>query len=104
MTAVRDLWALLKGDGIALDKAEAAALGGPARETISVWAAMAYRHGSFFAHLVCLALWVVQARHCQDQLHNVPMSTWNYVRAIIVLILFAPVAFAIGAIRRALAA
>ncbi len=36
MTALSDLWAVLHG-GIALDDAEAAALGAPAGETISLW-------------------------------------------------------------------
>lgn len=101
MTAIGDLWAALKGAGIALDKDEAAALGGPAGETISVWAAMSARHGNLFAHLVCLGLWLVQARHCQDQITGVPMTWWNYLKAVVLLVLFAPLVPLIWLIRRA---
>lgn len=100
MTFLPDLWAVLKGDGIALDDAEERALGGPAGETISLWAAMEARHGSALAHLVCLALWLVQFRHCRDQLAGVPMQTQNYARAFVLLVLFAPVALFIGVVRR----
>lgn len=100
MTFLTDLWAVLKGDGIALDDAEAAALGAPAGETISLWMAMQARHGSALAHLACLALWLVQFRHCTDQLAGVPMRAGNYLRAAVLLVLFAPVAFVIGAVRR----
>lgn len=96
---LQDLWAALKGAGIALDETEAAALSGPQGETISIWAAMQARHGSAFAHLVCFGLWLVQARHCRDQLTGVPMGLSNYARAIVLLILFAPVAALIGALR-----
>ena len=101
MTFLSDLWAVLKGDGIALDDAEAAALGAPAGETISLWMAMQARHGSALAHLACLALWLVQFRHCTDQLAGVPMRVGNYLRAAVLLVLFAPVALVIGAVRRA---
>ena len=96
MSAVGDLWAVLRGDGIALDEAEARALGAPGGETISLWAAMEARHGSTVAHLVCVALWLVQFRHCRDQIVGVPMQTQNYIRAIALLLLFAPLAFLIG--------
>ena len=95
-----DLAAVLKGDGIALDDAEAAALGAPNGETISLWVAMAARHGNAIAHLMCLALWLVQFRHCRDELAGVPMAPSNYVRAAILLIIFAPLVFAIGAVRK----
>lgn len=97
---IRNLWAVLRGDGIALDEAEARWLGNLHGQTISVWAAMEARHGSAFAHLVCLALWLVQANHCQDQLCNVPMRPQNDLRALALLILFAPVALVIGGIRK----
>ena len=100
MSAVGDLWAVLRGDGIALDEAEARALGAPGGETISLWMAMQARHGSALAHLACLALWLVQFRHCTDQLAGVPMRAGNYLRAAVLLVLFAPVAFVIGAVRR----
>lgn len=100
MNPVSDLWSVLKGDGIALDKAEEAALGGPLGLTISLWAAIESRHGSTIAHLMCLALWLVQFRHCRDQLIGMPMQTSNYVRAVVLLVLFAPFAFTFGAIRR----
>ena len=100
MSAVADLWAILKGDGIALDEAEARALGAPTGETISLWSAMEARHGSAVAHLVCLGLWLVQFRHCKDQLAGVPMRTGNYIRAAVLLMLFAPFAFLIGEVRR----
>ena len=99
MRAVADLRAVLRGDGIALDEAEARALGAPCGETISLWAAMRARHGSAIARLACFALWLVQARHCRDQLAGAPMATQNYVRAAVLLVLFAPLAFLIGGAR-----
>lgn len=100
MNPTKDMWAILKGEGIELDKSEAAALGGPPGETISVWAAMSARHGSLFAHIVCLTLYLVQIRHCRDQIANVPMKNQNYVRAILLLMLFAPFCFLIGIARK----
>lgn len=99
-TFLADLRAVLRGDGIALDEAEARALGGPAGETISLWMAMRARHGSALAHLACLGLWLVQARHCRDQLAGVPMRPQNDLRAAVLLLLFAPVALLIGGARR----
>ncbi len=92
MTILSDLWAVLKGAGIRLDEEEAAALGAPAGETISIWEAMQARHGNALAHVACLALFLVQWRHCRDQLAGVPMRTQNYARAMVLLILFAPIA------------
>lgn len=96
---ISDLWKTLTGAGIALDREEAAALGAPAGETISVWAAMSARHGSAVGHLACLGLWLVQARHCSDTLEGVPMTRWNYVKAMILLVCFAPAVALIWAIR-----
>jgi len=104
MRILNDLWAILKGAGIQLDEAEAAALGGPKGETISYWMAMESRHGVVLAHLACLALYLVQYRHCHDQIVGVPMQPVNYLKAIALLILFAPFAFSIGAIRAAVRA
>ena len=101
---IRDLWAVLRGAGIALDEAEAAWLGNDSGQTISVWAAMEARHGSAAAHLVCLALWLVQRNHCCDQLCDVPMETQNDLRAAVLLILFAPIALVIGAFRKIIGA
>lgn len=101
MSVLADLWAVLKGDGIRLDEAEAAALGAPAGETISLWEAMQARHGSALAHVVCLALFLVQWRHCQDQLAGVPMAPNNYLRALLLLVLFAPIAGLVRVLRHA---
>jgi len=101
MTYLSDLWAVLRGDGIALDEAEAAALGGPAGDTISLWCAMEARHGRFLARLACLGLWLVQFRHCRDQLAGVPMQPSNYIRALVLLVLFAPVVGVVWCGRRA---
>ncbi|MDE2472920.1 MAG: hypothetical protein KGL35_30465 [Bradyrhizobium sp.] len=97
-----DLWTALKGDGIALDEAEAAALGAPNGETISIWEAMQARHGVVLARLMCIALWLVQVRHCTDQLRGVPMTRGAYARAFVLLLLFAPIAFPLGWLRSAL--
>ncbi len=91
MTYFSDLLSVIKGDGIRLDDEEAAALGAPSGETISLWCAMQARHGSALAHIACLALYLVQWRHCHDQLAGVPMKSSNYVRAFIALIAVAPV-------------
>lgn len=99
---IADLWAVLTRAGIRLDEAERAALGGPSGTTISVWAAMEARHGNAFAHVVCLALWLVQFRHCADQIADVPMRPGNYVRAVLLLIPLAPVAALIWAVRKLL--
>ena len=100
MTFLSDLWGILKGDGVRLDEDEAAALGAPAGETISVWVAMDARHGSALAHIACLALFLVQWRHCHDQLAGVPMQPVNYLRALILLLLFAPVAAVVWVTRQ----
>ena len=55
MTYFSDLWSVLKGDGIALDETEAAMLGAPGGETLSLWTAMEARHGVWLAHVACLA-------------------------------------------------
>lgn len=82
-----DLWAVLKADGIALDETEAAFLGAPNGETISLWSAMANRHGSVLGHIAC-AVWsvLIQWRHCHKQLIGAPMKPLNYVRAIVCLV------------------
>lgn len=100
--AVRDLWHVLTGAGIALDKKEAEALGAPAGETISLWCAIESRHGCLIAHIACLGLYLVQFRHCRDQLAGVPMHPGNYVRAAILLVLIAPPVFTVGVCRRLL--
>jgi len=80
-----DLWAVLKGDGIALDKTEAALIGAPNGETISLFSAIEARHGWIAAKVMCAILWLVQEHHCRDQLTNVPMKPNNYVRAFVLL-------------------
>ena len=82
-----DLWLALKGDFIALDETEAALLGAPSGETISLWSAMEARHGVWLAHITCLVLWLVQAHHCKDQMLGIPMKTWNYLRAAMMLLI-----------------
>lgn len=88
MSYFSDLWAVLQGDGIALDETEAAILGAPNGETISLWAALAKRHGSVLGHLACAIFSVlIQHHHCRDQLIGVPMKPLNYVRAVVLLLL-----------------
>ncbi|MDE1906634.1 MAG: hypothetical protein KGH75_09320 [Rhodospirillales bacterium] len=99
MKFLADLWGVLKGAGLRLDHDEASALGAPWGETISIWTAMEARHGSALAHAACLALYLVQWRHCRDQLAGVPMQAGNYVRAMVLLMLFAPVAALVWTIR-----
>ena len=86
-----DLWLALKEDFIALDETEAALIGAPPGETVSLYAAFEAKHGVFLAHITCLVLWLVQAHHCKKQLLGIPMKTWNYARAA-VLLLIAPLA------------
>lgn len=94
-----DLWRVLKGAGLKLDEEEEEALGGPEGQTISMWMALRNRHGNALAHVFCLALYLVQFQHCRKQLAGQPMAPRNYVRAIILLVLFAPVAVLFGAVR-----
>ena len=89
MTYLRDLYAALKGDFLALDETEAALIGAPPGETLSLYAAFEAKHGVFWAHVMCGVLWIAQAHHCKDQLLGIPMKTWNYLRAA-VLLLIAP--------------
>ena len=91
MTYLSDLYTALKGDFIALDETEAALIGAPPGETLSLYAAFEAKHGVFWAHITCLVLWLVQAHHCKDQMLGIPMKTWNYLRAAI-LLLIAPLA------------
>lgn len=100
MTMLADLWSVLKGDGIALDVEEAEWLGNQHGQTISLWAAMQSRHGSVIARIACLGLFLVQWKHCRDQLVGVPMQPPNYIAAAILLLLaFIPVVI-ISGIRR----
>lgn len=87
MSYLSDLWAVLRGDGIALDETEAALLGIPNGETISLYEAMQARHGQLLARVACMVFSVlIQRHHCRDQLTNVPMRSMNYVRAIACLL------------------
>ena len=81
-----DLWLALKGDFLALDETEAALIGAPPGETLSLYAAFEAKHGVWLAHITCLVLWLVQAHHCKDQMLGIPMKTWNYIRAAIMLV------------------
>ena len=78
-----DLWAVLKGDGLALDRTEAALIGAPAGETVSLYAAVAARHGVVLARVACAVFSVaIQRGHCQAQMPGGrPMSAGNYLRA-----------------------
>ncbi|MDE2458621.1 MAG: hypothetical protein KGL20_05230 [Rhodospirillales bacterium] len=87
MTYFRDLWTILKADGIALDETEAALLGAPNGETISLWAAMEARHGIWLAYVACAIFSVlIQRDHCHKQLLGQPMKPANYVRTIACLL------------------
>jgi len=91
MTYLTDLWRVLRGDGIALDKTEAALLGIPNGETISLYSAMEAKHGVVLAKIACAIFSVlIQRHHCANQLDGTPMTAMNYVRAAICLILFLP--------------
>ena len=86
MTYLSDLYAALKGDFIALDETEAALIDAPPGETVSLYAAFEAKHGAFWAHVMCGILWIAQAHHCKDQMLGIPMKTWNYIRAAIMLV------------------
>ena len=87
MSYLADLWSVIKADGIALDETEAALLGAPGGETISLWAAMASRHGVWLARLACAVFSVlIQHDHCHKQIVGQPMQPVNYVRAIVCLL------------------
>ncbi|MDD2878792.1 MAG: hypothetical protein PHZ23_16365 [Acidiphilium sp.] len=87
MTYLSDLWSVLKGDGIALDETEAALLGIPNGETISLYEAMQKKHGVLLAKIACAIFSVlIQRHHCANQLDGTPMKPMNYVRATACLI------------------
>lgn len=93
MTYLTDLWRVLRGDGINLDRTEAALLGIPNGETISLYEAMQAKHGVLLAKIACAIFSVlIQWNHCANQLDGTPMKPMNYVRAAICLILFLPFA------------
>ena len=79
----RALIAMLIRDGVDLDRAENAALGGAAGQTISMREALARKAGHFSGVLACAFLSVaVQWRHCAKQLAQQPMGAGNYARAV----------------------
>lgn len=85
-----DLFSVLKGDFIDLDKTEAALLGAPKGETISIWAALESKHGKLLAHIACFVFSIlIQWDHCKKQLTNAPMFFENYLRASFGLLIFA---------------
>lgn len=87
MSYFGDIFAVLKGDGIALDETEAALIGAPNGETISLYAAMEKRHGVWLAKLACAAFsLLIQRHHCSKQLLGQPMKPLNYVRALALLL------------------
>ena len=91
----KDLWSVLRADGIDLDKTEEAILGGPEGDTISLWSAMEARHGVVLACIACFVFSIlIQFHHCQKQLLDQPMLPANYIRATICLIVI-PVILAI---------
>ena len=86
MTYISDLYAVLKGDGIALDETEAALIGAPNGETISLFSAIEARHGWIAAKVMCAILSVlVQPGHCQKQIIGDPMPGVDYLRAFVLL-------------------
>lgn len=86
-----DLGRVLVGDGTALDRTEAALIGAPDGETISLYAAIEARHGVLLARVTCVLLSIlVQWRHCQKQIAGEPMRPLNYARAAVCLM--APIA------------
>ncbi|WP_298283137.1 hypothetical protein [Acidocella sp.] len=98
MSFWRDLDAVLKADGIRLDEAEAALLGAPRGETISLWAAMAQRHGVVLAAVACVIFSVlIQWDHCHKQLVGAPMTGLDYFRALLCLLTIPPALGALAA-------
>ncbi|WP_298281281.1 hypothetical protein [Acidocella sp.] len=86
-----NIWSVVKADGIQLDETEAAILGAPRGETISLWAAMARRHGVVLAAIACAIFSIlIQWDHCHKQLIGAPMSGLDYFRATICLIVIPP--------------
>ncbi len=88
-----DIWAVLEADFVALDRTEAAAIGAPRGETVSLYAEMESRHGAFLAHVACAIFSVlIQRNHCANQLAGgVPMKPMNKVRAAILLVFGPPI-------------
>ena len=88
-----DIGAVLKGDFIALDDTEAAILGAPKGETVSLYAEMERRHGWLLARVACVIFSVlIQRGHCRNQLAGgKPMGEQNYIRAAICLVVLPPV-------------
>ncbi len=83
-----DLWAVLKGDGLALDRTEAALIGAPAGDTVSLYAAIGARHGVLLARVACVVFAVaIQRGHCSAQFPGGrPMGVGNYLRAAVCLL------------------
>ena len=91
----------LTRDGTDLDVTENTVLDGSPRQTISMRCALAERAGKRWGCWACWALSVlVQSRHCQRQLMGLPMTAWNYLRAVVALIAV-PAALAAAAVELA---
>lgn len=72
----------LLGLGDSLDRAEDAALGGPAGESISIRCSKAMLAGKHWGVFACFLLtWLVQNNHCYRVYNNLPMKSWDVVRA-----------------------
>ncbi len=82
--------AYFKTIGLQFDELLCAILFGVMNTTISMHVALEMQAGKKWACLFCdLLSLLVQRNHCQDQLDNVPMSTGNYIRAFIALLVLA---------------
>lgn len=83
-----DIWSVLQADFMALDRTEAAVIGAPRGETVSLYAEMEDRHGALLAHLACVIFSVlIQPKHCANQLAGgAPMKPMNQVRAAVCLV------------------
>ena len=87
MTYLARLRAILTRDGTDLDVTENTVLDGSPRQTISMRCAIAEHQGKRWGCVACALLSVlVQRRHCTRQLIGLPMTTWNYLRAVVALI------------------
>ncbi len=87
MSYFHDIYIVLKGDALDLDRTEAALLGAPGDETISLWSAISAKHGRLLGHIACAILSVlVQWDHCHKQIVGVPMKPMNYARALVALL------------------
>ena len=88
MTFFREVAAVLKGEFLDLDRAEAALIDAPPGDTVSLYAAMEARHGFLLARIACVLFSIlIQWNHCANQAPGgKAMRPQNYVRAALCLV------------------